>query len=168
MRLSPQGVGRLLVTDPVDPIVWHLHGVTRHRRQQKTTLGCSKLQFFLSPHPSKNVTVLSVFLWKNTLLHQTFLGVCSGKPQAFLPYYLSFPRNEEQIFFFAGSLNCIRTLPRKCKKKRVCPQPTSQGHLVSATVHWIRSPAWFCRAPVTTSPYKITGWRTYAKVHRKF
>lgn len=56
--------------------------------------------------------------------------------------------------FFPGSLNCIRTLPRKCKKKLLCPQPTSQDHLASATVQWIRSPVQFCWASVTTSPLK--------------
>lgn len=74
--------------------------------------------------------------------------------------------------FFPGSLNCIRTLPRKCKKKLLCPQPTSQDHLASATVQWIRSPVQFCWASVTTSPLKKKKkkgrWWTYAKVQRKF
>lgn len=100
------------------------------------------------------------------LLCQTILGACSGKPQAFLLHYLSFPRNEEQIFS-PGSLNWIRTFPRKCKKKHLCPQPTSEDHLVSATVPWVILPAWFCLALVTTSPEKITLCQSYENSQRK-
>lgn len=86
----------------------------------------TRQEFLHSPHPSKNMIPCCPFPWSDMLLlHQTILGMHSGKPEAFLPHYLSFPRNEEQILF-PSSLNCIRMLPRKCKKKHLCPQPTSK------------------------------------------
>jgi len=42
-----------------------------------------------------------VLIWSDILLLQAILGVYSEIPKAFIPYYLSFPRNEEQILFLA-------------------------------------------------------------------
>lgn len=94
---------------------------------KKTTLGNFHRAGVPPPTPLlQNVILHCPFPWSNTLLlHQTILGTWSGKPEAFLPHYLSFPRNEEQILF-PSSLSCIRMLPRKCKKERLCPQPTSE------------------------------------------
>lgn len=107
--------------------VRHLCGATKHIMHQRTTLGnlhragVPPLTSLLQKHD----TALPIFWSDALLLHQTILGMCPGKPGAFLPHYLSFSRNEEQILF-PSSLSCIRMLPRKCKKKHLCPQPTSE------------------------------------------
>lgn len=126
MKLLPQGVESLPVTDPVAPVVWHLHGNTRHRRQQKPTLGCFHTAGVLplSPPLQKCDSVVCVSLIKHSPLPNHFRSVFWKTPgiSSILPQLSKEWRTD---FFFLAHLIASGRFLESVKRSACVP---SQPH----------------------------------------